>query len=444
MVKRAISISFILMLLACSFIPCLAYDVIQTDADNFGFAWDSHSIIFTQNRLEGNKISVTTGAVPISQVYFYIPCPKPMVSMDFIFTLCKSTGNLSYNSCDWGTIYSNSYHIQASIDSPTTSWLGSSSIEGSDARNISYKVSFTSLPFSDSNSYRFIRLTFDFDTGTKMYTYLSKELNQGLSGVLGNPTYTFDGIESQSKFTVKGGQLTTGQSYISGLLKTKYWDGSSVQTNNGYLLSTGTSGSGGYLSLGQLIISPKVGNEMWGNVDPHTITGSLTPSTSSTQTDLQGTYIARDYVDTVVMSATRSYSDADLINAVNTASATNHADLGRIESQMQELLDHQNGLEEQGQAINSTTTETTINNTGSTVNSGAGAVSDMSGQLASSMSSSPGSYRDYRDFLGEGLGIILDFGNNYMHPLFILFVAGIFIPIIMWMFRHATFSGDGD
>lgn len=442
MVRRAISICFVLVLLSCAIIPCLAYDVVQTDADNFGFAWDSHAIIFTQNRLEGNKISVTNAAVPISQVYFYIPCPKPMVSMDFIFTLCKSTGNLSYNSCDWGTIYANAYHIQASMDSPTTSWLGSSTIEGSDARNISYKVSFTSLPFSDSNSYRFIRLTFDFDSGTKIYTYLSKELNQGLSGVLGNPTYTFNGVESQSKFTVKGGQLTTGQSYISGLLKTKYWDGSSVQTFNGSLLSTGTNGSGGYLSLGQLIISPKLGNEMWGNVDPHSISGSLTPSSSSTQTDLQGTYVARDYVDTVVMSATRSYSDADLIDAVNTASDRNHADLGRIEDQMQELLDHQNGLEEQGQQINGTTSETTITNTGSTVSTGAGAVSDMTSQVANGMSSSPGSYRTYTNFLAEGLGIVLDFGNQYMAPLFILFFAGFFIPIVMWMFRHATLSGD--
>lgn len=442
MVRRAISICFVLVLLSCAIIPCLAYDVVQTDADNFGFAWDSHAIIFTQNRLEGNKISVTNGAITPSKLYFYIPCPKPMLSMDFTFTLFKGTGNMTFDSCDWGTIVSNSYNYRESMSSPNTSWLGSSTIEGTEARLISYKVSFTSLPFSDSNSYRFIRLSFDLDANTKIYTYFSKELNQGLSGVLGNPTYTFDGIESQSKFTVKGGQLTTGQSYISGLLKTKYWDGSSVQTNNGYLLSTGTTGSGGYLSLGQLVISPKVGNEMWGNIDPHSITGSLTPSSSSTQTDLQGTYVARDYIDTVVMSATRSYSDADLIDAVNNASDRNHADLGRIEDQMQELLDHQNGLEEQGQQINGTTSETTITNTGSTVTTGAGAVSDMTSQVANGMSSSPGSYRTYSNFLAEGLGIVLDFGNQYMAPLFILFFAGFFIPIVMWMFRHATLSGD--
>lgn len=443
MVRRVISISFVLVLLTCAFIPCLAYDVVQTDADNFGFAWDSHNIIFTQNRLSGNQISVTTGAVPISQVYFYIPVPKPMLSLDFIFTLCKSTGNLSFNSADYGTIYGNAYHITASLDSPTTSWLGSSNIEGSDARNISYKVSFTTLPFADSNSYRFIRLTFDFDSGTKIYTYLSKELNQGLSGVLGNPTYTFSGVEAQAKFETQGGQLvTSGNNYISGLIKTKYWDGSSVQTNNGYLLSTGTGGSGGYLSLGQLIISPRLDNELWGYVAPHSVSGTLTPSSSSTQTDLQGTYVARDYVDTVVMSAVRSYSDQDLIQAVNTASDRNHADLGRIEAQMQEIVDHQQGLEEQGQEINGTTSQTTITNTGSTVTTGAGAVSDMSGQIASGMTSSPGSYRAYSNFLAEGFGIVLNFGNSYIAPLFILFFASLFIPIIMWMFRHATLSGD--
>lgn len=439
MVRRVISFSFVLVLLTCAVIPCLAYDVVQTDADNFGFAWDNHNIIFTQNRLSGNQISVTTGAVPISQVYFYIPVHKPMLSLDFIFTLCKSTGNLSFNSADYGTIYSNAYHITATLDSPTTSWLGSSNIEGSDARNISYKVSFTTLPFADSNSYRFIRLTFDFDTGTKIYTYLSKELNQGLSGVLGNPTYTLNASQSSSSVDLDNIQFRLPSYRIGGQLKLRYYNGSSVTTETVSLAGTGTTNS--YLQVPDVTVTTVPNHEV-AYISNGNITGTLTPSSSSTQTDLQGTYVARDYVDTVVMSAVRSYSDQDLIQAVNTASDRNHADLGRIEAQMQEIVDHQQGLEEQGQEINGTTSQTTITNTGSTVTTGAGAVSDMSGQIASGMTSSPGSYRAYSNFLAEGFGIVLNFGNSYIAPLFILFFASLFIPIIMWMFRHATLSGD--
>lgn len=475
MVRRFVTVLLSLVIVLLGVLPfCFAYDVVQTDADNFGFGWDDHAIIFTQNRIAGNQISVTTSAVPISRVYFYVPVPKPMVSMDFIFTLCKSTGNLSYNSCDYGTIYGNAYHYTASLDSPTTSWLGSSSIEGSNARNISYKVSFLSLPFTDSNSYRFIRITFDFDSGTSMYTYLSRYVSYSSNGIVSSDTdnqLLLGGTQSisnsgatisanitmpeQNVYLNSGAINYAGGGFITGLFRS-YYDASQYSLVQFTASSTGTNrlvlpGMRFTLSdadrLSGKIQSKYASNAISGSIsnDGSGGTWSTSWSSGSLISSDSGSFVDREYIDTVVMSAVRSYSDQDLIQAVNNASDRNHtditnfsnrnhSDLTNIGNQLQELVDHQDAVTATGNDIGSTTSTSTITNTSGNLSSGVNGLNSTL-STASDVSSFVSSSQPYIGFIGAGLPLVLNFGNGVLAWAVVAIVA---VTVIMYILRKVS------
>ena len=194
MVKRLFPVFLVLVFIFILSVPCFAYDVVQTESDAFGFAYDDSKIYFCEKDVVGSNISVDNQLISVSRIYFYIPCNKPVVSLDFIFTLTKLSGAVNYNSCDYGYVLSNNYTFVGSMPSPSVTWLGTNYIDGSSAQVNSFKVAFTSVPFTDTSAHRYIRLTFD--TTTSLVIWLQKRLDQNLSGVFANPTYSFSGVNS--------------------------------------------------------------------------------------------------------------------------------------------------------------------------------------------------------------------------------------------------------
>lgn len=434
MVKRLLPFLVVFVFVFILSVPCFAYDVVQTESDAFGFSFDDSKIYFCEKAVVGSNISVDNQFTSVSRIYFYIPCNKPVVSLDFIFTLTKLTGAVNYNSCDYGYVQSNNYSIIASMPAPSVTWLGTNYIEGSSAQVNSFKVAFTSVPFTDNSAHRYIRLTFD--TSTSLVNWLQKRLDQNLSGVLSNPTYSLSATQGDHVGTVSSGSLTESGYYITGNIKSKYYNGSSVATNTG-TLSSGTTGSGGYLWVPSHTISATASSPLKMNISGGNISGSLTPSSSSQDTDLSGTYLSREYLSPVVMTATRSYSDADLIEAVNDASDRNHDDLGRIEDQMQEIVDHMQGLEQQGNEINATTSQATINNASSVVSTGTSSMSDTANYVSSGVASGYAEGQGYINLLSYGVEEMVEFGSA-SKPVGVWLWAIIFIPVAFFIFRRIS------
>ena len=425
------------LMIFCLICPVFCADFVESDSDMFGFAYDDSKVYFTDKVLKGDAISVDSQLLPCSRLYFYIPVPKPLESLDFYFSLIKTTGSVSVSACDYGGLYNNDYHMSASLDLPTVSWMGSNATEGSSARFISFKCSWPSLPFTTSSSLRFIRLTVDYSggAGNELVLWTQKNLTQGLSGVLGNPTYSFSSASSTAYGSVYAGQFESSGYYITGSKKYKYYNGSSVQTDT-LSLTNGTGGTGGYLYVPSHYISPRVGNNPLFKINPFSSSGTLTPSSASQDTDLQGTYLARNYVNTVTMSATRGYSDQELIQAVDDASSLNHQDLQGISDQMQVIVDHMNGLEEQGQQINGSTSQETINNSTSTVSTGSSSLGSMGSTVVSGAQAITNSAGSYIDFVGYGLTSLLAIGGKPNVPLYWAFVAIVFISVSFFVIRR--------
>lgn len=440
MVKKIFCICIVLVLLFVFTVPSFAFDNFQSDTDSFGFAYNDSKIYFFNKELAGNCISVDNQIVPVTRIYLYVPCTTVPKKLEVFYSFMITTGSIYMSACDYGTIYANAYHITASLPNPGVTWVGTSTISGSSARYFSCKSTFNSLPFSGSVGGRYIRMTIDVDTqyatAVNLVTFLNKDLEQHLSGVLGNPTYSLTATQGDHVGTVTSGSLTESGYYITGSLKNKYYNGSSVQTNTGTLTS-GTTGTGGYLWVPSHTITATASSPLKMNISGGNISGTLSPSSASQNTDLQGTYLDRTYVNTVTLNASRQYDDSELIDAVNDASDRNHADLGRIEDQMQEVVDHMQGLEQQGNEINGTTSQSTINNATGVVNTGTSSMSDTANYVSSGVTSGSAESQGYVQLLGYGVGEIVDFGSSST-PLGVWIWAIIFIPVAFFIFRRIS------
>lgn len=437
MVVKRFSFVLCIFLIFCLSCPVFAADNMQSDSVMFGFSYDDSPIYFCSQFLPGSNISVDSQTISVSRLYFYIPVSEPCQSLDFYLTVFKTGLPFSLNSVDYGSLSSGTYTLTASLDRPVYSTLGTSRIEGSSAYACSYKFGFSDLPFSGFSSRRFIRLTFDLSGDQKLVLWLQKNLSQNLSGVLGNPTYSFSGTNDSHFVNYFSGSFETDPVYIQGQLKSQYWDGSSVKVFSGSLLNS-TSGSGGYLRIPKLTIHEATpsANSMKFHALASAVTGSLTPSSSGQDTDLEGTYLNRNYIDTVTMTATRSFDDSELIQAVNDASALNHQDLQGISDQMQEIVDHMNGLEKQGQQINGATSQETINNSSATVSNGSSSLGSMGSSVVSGAQAITNSAGSYIDFVGYGLTSLLAIGGKSNAPLYWAFVAFVFISVSFFVIRR--------
>ena len=448
MVKRFISISFVLILVLCFCLPAAAADDFQSDTDTFGFAYNDSKIYFFNKDLDGFALSVEDQILPVTRMYLYVPCTTAPTKMEVYYSFLITTGAIKMSACDYGTIYSNAYHITASLPVPTLLWVGTSTIGGSSARYFSCKSTFNSLPFNDSVSGRYIRMTIDVDTdyatALNLVTYLQKNMTQNMSGVLGNPTYSFSGQLANHNSTAISGSLTEAGYYITGSLKNKYWNGTAVATNTG-TLSNGNSGTGGYLYVPSHTISATTGNALTFKTNATDISGSLTPSSVSQNTDLQGTYLDRTYVSTVSMNASRQYDDSQLIQAVNDASDRNHTDitnfsnrnhtdLVNIGNDLQKLVDHQEQVNQAGNNIGSTTTSSTISNTSGNLGSG---VSGLNSTLstASDVSSFVSASTPYISFIGAFLPVILNFGNGVLAWAVVAIIA---VTVFLYILKKVS------
>ena len=448
MVKRFISISFILILVLCFCLPAAAADDFQSDTDTFGFAYNDSKIYFFNKDLDGFALSVEDQILSATRIYLYIPCTTAPEKLEVYYSFLITTGAIKMSACDYGTIYSNAYHITASMTVPVLRWVGTSNIGGSSARYFSCKSTFNSLPFTDSVAGRYIRMTIDVDTDyateLNLVTFLNKNLTQNLSGVLGNPTYTFSGMQGTHVATAKSGKLNVGGYYITGSLKNKYWNGSAVATNTG-TLSSNTSGSGGYLYVPSHSITSDATSPLKFQIDGGALSGTLTPSAVSQNTDLQGTYLDRTYVSTVSMNASRQYDDSELIQAVNDASDRNHTDitnfsnrnhtdLVNIGNDLQELVDHQEQVNQAGDNIGSTTTSSTISNTSGNLGSG---VSGLNSTLstASDVSSFVSASTPYISFIGAFLPVVLNFGNGVLAWAVVAIIA---VTVFLYILKKVS------
>ena len=151
---------FLIFFLVC---PVFAADHMESDSDMFGFSFDDSNIYFTSKTLSGESISVDSQLMPVSQIHFYIPVSAPCEDLTFFFSIIKNSNPVYYDSCDYGTISSNSYSMTASLDGPRRYWLGTNLVEGSSARVLSFKAVFDNLPFTSQDYNRFIRLPLDKD-----------------------------------------------------------------------------------------------------------------------------------------------------------------------------------------------------------------------------------------------------------------------------------------
>ena len=339
MAVKRVSLVLCFLLVFCLVCPVFGADVMESDADMFGFSYDDSNIFFTDKRLRGDAISVDTQLLQCSRLYFYIPVSRPCEALDFYFSLVKTTGSISINSADYGTISNNSYHYTAALDLPVQSWLGSNGSEGSSARFISFKLSWSSLPFTSNQSLRFIRVSVDFTggAGNELVLWLNKSLNQSLYGTVtadadhklllngtqsitpGSNTYSGNISLGQRTVTLNSGSLKAQNTYVTGYIRsyytqTGYVDSLLRQTNTApYLLINGpaiSANSTNYLS-GTLSSSSSSNNSSSGTISLGRMTGteSLSAYSGSLASSLTGSFLNRTYVDTVVMSATRSYSD---------------------------------------------------------------------------------------------------------------------------------------
>lgn len=470
MVKRFVTILLSLVIVLLGVLPfSFAYDVVQTDADMFGFSWDNSNIIFTQNRVNGYQIS-TTGPIQPTKVYLYIPAEKPMESLTFMFSIVKGAGTFSFDSADYGSIYSNAYHITATLDSPTIALLGYNDVTGSSARITSYKASFYSFPFSTSVGGRYIRLTFDLASGTNVYTYLSRSVSTSSSGTVsadadhkldingtqrivpGTASYSGTGTIGEHNITINSGNLKTQEVYITGALRSYYASGS--YTN----VILNSSANYPYLRIPSLAINCNSTNSLGGKIaqatssDSGTInlgimtgTNSLQAYNGSLASSDTGSFVDRTYVDTVTMSATRSYSDKDLIEAVNDASDRNHTDitnfsnrnhtdLTNISNQLQELVDHQEAVTQTGNDIGSTTSSSTISNTSGNLSTGVGGLNSTL-STASDVSSFVTASTPYINFVGAFLPVILNFGNGVLAWAVVAIIA---VTVFLYILKKVS------
>lgn len=440
MVKRFLSVIFVIILFFSFCIPSFAADVVQTEADLFGFAYDNSKILFGTKYFTGDMLNRDTQFTEVERIYLYIPCSTAPNKLDFRVTFCCTDLSLNLTACDYGLVYSNNYHIDSSLTLPNWDYLGGYYPPGTSARYVTFQITFNDLPFTSVASFRYIRVTLDVNKSSinkvKLVNFLQADLSQNLSGVLGNPSYTFDGVNSIAYGRTTSGSLSSDGYYITGSKKYKYYNGSSVVTDT-LNLNNGTSGSGGYLHVPSHNIVSDASHQLSFTINASTLSGTLTPSFSSQSTDLQGTYLARNAVNTLTMTATRSYDDSELIDAVNDASDRNHADLGRIESQMQEVVDHMQGLEQQGNEINGTTSQSTINNASGVVNTGTSSMSDTANYVSSGVTAGSAESQGYVQLLGYGVGEIVNFGSSST-PLGIWIWAIIFIPVAFFIFRRVS------
>lgn len=448
MVKSIFSISFVLILIFCFCLPAAAADDFQSDTDTFGFAYNDSKIYFFNKDLDGFSLSVEDQILPVTRMYLFVPCTTAPSKMEVYYSFLITSGAIKMSACDYGTIYSNAYHITASLPVPTLLWVGTSTIGGSSARYFSCKSTFNSLPFSDSVSGRYIRMTIDVDTdyatALNLVTYLQKNLTQNLSGVLGNPTYAFNGVNSTVYGRTTGGSLSSDGYYITGSKKYKYYDGSTVKSDTLNLIN-GTTGSGGYLHVPSHNIVSDASHQLTFTLNAGTVTGTLTPSEVSQNTDLQGTYLDRNYVKTVTMNASRQYDDSQLIQAVNDASDRNHTDitnfsnrnhtdLVNIGNDLQELVDHQDQVNQAGDNIGSTTSSSTISNTSGNIGSG---VSGLNSTLstASDVSSFVSASTPYISFIGAFLPVILNFGNGVLAWAVVAIIA---VTVFLYILKKVS------
>lgn len=475
MVKRIISISFVLILILCFCLPAFAADDIQTDTDTFGFAYNDSKIYFFNKDLPGYSISVDTQIIPATRMYLFIPCTGTPASMEVYYTFMITTGAVKMNACDYGTIYSNSYHITASLPVPALIWVGTSTIEGSSARYFSCKSTFSNLPFTSSQSGRYIRLTIDVDTdfatALNLCTYLQKNLNQSMSGTVyadsdhkldlngtQKITPTSGSLSSnlslgQANVTLNSGNLKLQEGYISGAYRSYYASGSySTVTLN-------SSATYPYFRIPALAVQCNSTNSLGGKIaaSTGTGTGSLTYASQWQGTETMqvyngelgatysGIYTDREYVNVLSMNASRQFNDSELIQAVNDASDRNHTDitnfsnrnhtdLVNIGNDLQELVDHQDQVNQAGINIGSTTSSSTISNTTGNLGSGVNGLNSTL-STASDVSSFVSNSTPYISFIGAFLPVILNFGDGVLAWAVVAIIA---VTVFLYILKKVS------
>lgn len=430
MVKRLSCICIVIVLVFLFTIPSFAVDNFQTDAFLNGIGVNYGSPVFT-SRFTGNLISADD-QYNVNSLQFFVPLSAEVNKLS-VFT------NFAYAN-SWPGRSLNVDLVQLVSGNPVVvvddlSFYSTYVTEFRVARGFRY---FTQrFEFTDFSNFvwgdgYFIRISFDFNAPLTLQLTLYS--NQTLSGVLSNPTYSLSATQGDHVGTVTSGSLTESGYYITGSLKNKYYNGSSVQTNTGNLTS-GTSGSGGYLWVPSHTITATASSPLKMNISGGNISGSLSPSSSSQVSDLSG--YNYDPIEFATLNVIRSFDDSDLISAVNSASDRNHADLGRIEDQMQDVVDHMQGLEQQGNEINGTTSQSTINNATGVVNSGTSSMSDTANYVSSGVTSGSAESQGYVQLLGYGIGEIVNFGSSST-PLGVWIWAIIFIPVAFFIFRRIS------
>lgn len=480
MVKHFTAIFICMVILSFLIIPSFAVDNMQSDSDLMGFSYDSSKILFGASSIEGNKIRADSSILDVTSFYFYIPVSYKPEKLDFYFTLALLEGSFTLDSCDWGYVYSNSFHYQAAITAPSYAWVGTSSVTGSSVKFVSYRCSWSNMDFfSDAYAGRYIRLKFINDTnyGThiRFCTYMSKDTSVSESGTYvgtqkiteANKTLSGSFTEQERTFDINSGSLITQSHYISGSYRS-YYDSthySTVALNNSttspYLLEPSyavRANSTNYLS-GK--IASKYNNTLSGTISQSAQdTGTNTGTNTSSWTNTEHTFI-----DTVMFTATRSYNDADLIQHVDDGFSQNHTDLTSLQNKLndfytrnhtdlnnfyvrnhndlvsigddlQAVVDHMNGLEQQGQQINGTTSQSTINNASSAVSSGSSAMTTMGGTVSSGITSSSQDASGYLSLLTYGFNETIGFGPSGNKPLLIAVYFMVFIPVGIFIVRR--------
>lgn len=458
MVNRFVTFLFLFVFLLTLFVcPVFASDDIQSESGQFGLQFDDGNVIFFNRELSGIFVNKSDQYIDCDKFYIYVPLSlvPDHLNVYFSFPTFSGYSNIVTDSIDFGRYYGGSYHYEGSISVNNRQLIGTSSISGSSAILANYGQGFIlhdgSLDGLSYQSDRYIRIGYiahsnNTNTKIRFVNFFNDRLDQGLSGVLGNPTYSFSGTNDSHFVNYFSGSFETDPVYIQGQLKSQYYDGSSVKVFSGSLLNS-TSGTGGYLRIPKLTISSAnpSANSMKFHALASDITGSLTPSSSSQDTDLQGTYVSRDYAKTFIISANRSFDDSELIAAVNAASDRNHSDitnfynrnhsdLQAISSQLGELVDHQDQVNQTGDDIGSTTSDSSISNTSSSLSSGS---SSLSGVLstASDISSVSGAAAPYISFIGAAMPIILNFGNGVLAWAVVGIIA---CSVFLWILKKVA------
>ena len=411
MVKRLVSFLFLFVFILSLFVfPCFAYDYAQSDSDWFGFSFDNSGIYMFEHSLDGSALSVSNQFITCNKIYFYFPCSVPADSLEYHFSFLSTGGGLVFDSSDYGEVYGSTYHYLGSISGTRTNMIGSTSIEGSSAKFVSFFCRFGAdpLPFSGFNSYRYIRLSYDCVNNFTLVNWLNRSVL--------NPSYTFSGTNTVMYGRTTSGSLSSSGYYITGSIKDKYYNGSSV-VNDTRSLNSGTSGSAGYLYVPSHTITFDHNNQFNFTINASGVSGSIVPSDGSTSID-------RTYSKVVTVSGTRTYNDKEIIEAIQDASdlnhtditnfsTRNHSDLQAISSQLGELVQHQEQVNQTGDDIGSTTSDSSISDTSGNLSNGSDGLSSVL-STASDISSVSGAASPYISFIGAAMPIILNFGNGVL------------------------------